>query len=249
MCRASLDAYLTAELDATIMASWQADHVSLVKIGRTDTEARFIGSPSACILAFRGTSTLADAKTDLRAQNALWIRGYATHSGFLDAWNSIRPSIVSRLHDRLENGQELHITGHSLGGAIATLCAFDFEFREQFSVRSLYTFGSPRVFGKNGAAAADTALDGRYFRVVNSNDGVTRVPRLFRRTLGLMPDWVPWLPTTTPLRHSGRLIYLTEDGHILQQPSLSRVMAERVLGFRFDVGRDHLLNRYLEALA
>jgi predicted lipase len=43
-------------------------------------------------------------------------------------------------------GMPLHVfcTGHSLGGALATLCAL--EMRQRLGLRvELYTFGSPRV--------------------------------------------------------------------------------------------------------
>lgn len=251
LCQASGDAYLPDRLDDAIRAQWGAAMTTLIDIPETDTQARIIADDRFVILAFRGTSSAKDARTDLRAQRRQWKYGHA-HAGFLDSWKSIRPTIEQELRRVIDtNGQQLYVTGHSLGGALATLCAYEFELHRMFSVENLYTFGSPRAFSRAGAAHARQLIGKTYFRVVHSNDGVARVPRLFRRNLGFLPNWIPWMPTPFPLRHLGRLIFLTEDGHILgdRKPvRWSRLVTERVTGFRFDFGRDHLITGYLEGL-
>ena len=235
LCRASLDSY-------------EDDHEGgeLVSAESTDTQAMIFSNESDCILAFRGTSSAEDAKTDARATRTDW-NGYAAHYGFVNAYFSIRPKIISALTPRLSHGQRLHFPGHSLGGALATLAGWDLAHTG--NPGGIYTFGSPRVFGRSSSKRADEIFSGRYFRVVNSNDIIPRIPRLFRRNLGWLPGWFPWMPTTRPLRHCGRHVLLTEDGFALHKPGRARVMLERIIGFRADLARDHFLAAYLGALS
>ena len=57
---------------------------------------------------------------------------------------------------------ELLITGHSLGGAMANLCALDLAASDPDMKVSLYTYGSPRVFRGNTKEKAnmDAAFHG-----------------------------------------------------------------------------------------
>ncbi len=71
----------------------------------------------------------------------------------------------------------LFVTGHSLGGALATLAAY--HTCSFHSNTFLYTFGSPRVVNTELAANIDSTLKGRAFRCVNGIDIVPRVPPLF----------------------------------------------------------------------
>jgi len=69
--------------------------------------------------------------------------------------------------------KKLYITGHSLGGAMATICASRMVARG-IVVSGLYTFGSPRV----GDAEFVAHLGTTHFRFVNNNDIVTKAPPL-----------------------------------------------------------------------
>ena len=64
--------------------------------------------------------------------------------------------------------QRIWICGHSLGGAMATLCASRLEELEP----TLYTYGSPRVGGREWRDGCDV----EHYRFVNNNDIVTAVP-------------------------------------------------------------------------
>jgi hypothetical protein len=69
------------------------------------------------------------------------------------------------------------ITGHSLGGALATLCAAEnaMLYKKEISVQALYTFASPKV-GDSGFVAAFNALDLNSWRIVNQQDIVPVLP-------------------------------------------------------------------------
>lgn len=143
----------------------------------TDTQAFLVikEDRSYAVLAFRGTEVtkLRDIQTDATAAMVADIEG-RVHGGFLQAYASVEADIekeVSRLKDI-----PLYITGHSLGGALATLATQRLEqnrvFRDQ--IAACYTFGSPRV----GNAEFDKELKSVVYRVVNTTDIVTVVPLL-----------------------------------------------------------------------
>ncbi|KAJ9529583.1 hypothetical protein QJQ45_013902 [Haematococcus lacustris] len=73
-------------------------------------------------------------------------------------------------------GRRLWVTGHSLGGAMATLTALGLK-RQGYNVAGLYTFGSPRV-GNAGFSRLfrDAGLWTRSYRFVNEDDAVPQVP-------------------------------------------------------------------------
>jgi predicted lipase len=76
-----------------------------------------------------------------------------------------------------EKGTPFLVTGHSLGGALAAVCALDLSLSGlvDSSVLKLYTFGEPRVGDKLFAAAVDIAVPNAY-RVVHWEDIVPHLP-------------------------------------------------------------------------
>jgi hypothetical protein len=79
-------------------------------------------------------------------------------------------------------GWTVLFTGHSLGGALATLAAFDLSHRSSSSKNkpekiAMYNFGSPRVGNKAFATEFNRAVP-ESWRLVAQNDAVVRVPRL-----------------------------------------------------------------------
>lgn len=104
-------------------------------------------SPQEIIIAFRGTSTTANWVSDMIASQKKFKyikESCLTHRGFTAVYSSARDGILSAL-ERLSSEKHLFVTGHSLGAALATLCAVDVAANTAFSAPSLYTFGSPRV--------------------------------------------------------------------------------------------------------
>jgi len=100
-----------------------------------------------------------------------------------EMYNSLRNSFIITLNDIIssksdkEKSEFLFITtGHSLGGALSSLCFFDIVsnniIKEGYKV--LYTFGSPRV--GNGAFADIINKELTAFRVANSEDIITTLP-------------------------------------------------------------------------
>jgi predicted lipase len=100
------------------------------------------------------------------------------HSGFVAAYLSVRDDI----HNHIQNSRakRYRITGHSLGGALATLCAVDlqYNFGSRIAVEA-YTFGSPRV-GNDAFVESFNVRVPNSWRVVNGWDAVVGLPAPWR---------------------------------------------------------------------
>ena len=136
------------------------------------------------------------------------------HSGFLDAYVQIRLNLtyaIAKLSEKYGNdlsllGDEdpskedamqkdetsrnpfpIEITGHSLGGALATIAALDLEsgnhggprkrvIQRKVDVKSVYTFGSPRVGDGVFAEIYAERLGSKTYRLTHGRDVVPSVP-------------------------------------------------------------------------
>ncbi len=148
------------------------------------------------IVAFRGTETIGNALTDVKT--ALIRHGLfpgLVHLGFAYAADAVYPT-VRVLVTALGRGLPIWVTGHSLGGAMATLVAHRLSV-EGFPVRAVYTYGSPRPGDRNFRDAYRLPN----YRFVNDN------------------DLVPHLPLRWCYRHVGQLKLLTRDIRLLEQYS------------------------------
>ncbi|KAF5736689.1 hypothetical protein HS088_TW14G00839 [Tripterygium wilfordii] len=171
----------------------------------TDTQVAIWcdSSQRRVVVAFRGTEQARwkDLRTDLMlvpaGLNPERIGGdfkqeVQVHSGFLSAYDSVRIRIISIIKlsigydDRDDIVETLHrwhvyVTGHSLGGALATLLALELSSsqlmkRGAISV-TMYNFGSPRVGNKRFADVYNKKVKDSW-RVVNHRDIIPTVPRL-----------------------------------------------------------------------
>ncbi|MGI0483987.1 lipase family protein [Pantanalinema rosaneae CENA516] len=159
---------------------WNFDRCQF--LSRNHTQALITGNDRLLILAFRGTerSALKDWMTNIDVAQIPDFGGNV-HRGFTLALYSVLHQIQSTLTRFRDNHQPLFITGHSLGGALATLATVILE-EMNYSVQATYTFGSPRVGDRSFSQAFDQKFWFRTFRFVNHNDVVTRVaPRQFGR--------------------------------------------------------------------
>jgi len=134
-----------------------------------------ISAEDATVIAFRGTDF--DEVSDWIAnlgRSATDTPHGQIHAGFYDAYQSMKPQVDSLLEAR--KPKFIWITGHSLGGALALVCAYDLIDGEQTEINGLITFGQPMVARKSLSEYLDGLLTGRYARFVNDADIVPRVP-------------------------------------------------------------------------
>ena len=121
-------------------------------------------------------------------------RGGRIHKGFADALEEVwgpreEDGGLEAYLDGLcgEGHRSVWFTGHSLGGALATLAAGRYERAPE-----VYTFGSPRVGDEEYVKGLDTPV----YRFVNGR------------------DVVPKLPVRGPYRHAGVEKYIDDEGGI-----------------------------------
>lgn len=133
-------------------------------------------SPEEIIIAFRGTSSASNWIADAIAtqQKFKWAKDAgSTHKGFTGIYASARRQLYSALRRLLED-KPLYLTGHSLGAALATLCAMDIAVNTN-RVPILFTFGSPRVGDPDFVQAFSQHVPNSY-RIHNEFDAVTHIP-------------------------------------------------------------------------
>ena len=102
-------------------------------------------SNSECVVVFRGSKGVANTLEDLFyiPENVSDCAGCKAHSGFLDDWRSLKPTVMQHLTTLGCQNSSLAITGHSLGAAMAALAAY--ELAKPMRVDRVYTYGAPRA--------------------------------------------------------------------------------------------------------
>lgn len=135
------------------------------------------------IIVFSGTSNLCMAGADLDyslhelSDLANYSQGIKGHYGIYLTYKSVRQKIIDVIKPLLRSPTssgppvKLIITGHSLGGALSTVCAFDMAFFNPIH----YSFASPLFFNPRGAEAFQKYVQNSY-RIANLSDIVTMLP-------------------------------------------------------------------------
>lgn len=200
-------------------------------IERDGAQAWIFASERDCVVACRGTEPTEwnDIRADVNAVAVFTETFGRVHRGFNEEVDDLWPRLENALKD---NQRTLWFTGHSLGGAMATICAGRCFLSDIDSLPwALFTYGSPRV----GDRRFVNFVELNHTRWVNNNDIVTRVP----------PVWMGY-------RHSGQEMYLDRHGQLRTVAGWRRV-SDRARGFlggllrfRFDHFADHSMERYIE---
>lgn len=187
------------------------------------------------VIAFRGTepNEWNDIKADMDATKALAETVGHVHRGFKKEVDDLWPQLEKMLVDNKQNlNKKLWFTGHSLGGAMASICAGRCLLSHiDTQPEQVHTFGSPRVGTKRYINHAKV----EYYRWVNNNDIVPRSP----------PVWLGY-------RHSGKEIYLDSHGQIKDLSRIERrtdMWKGLLAGFKrkqIDYFSDHLIYNYIE---
>lgn len=131
-------------------------------------------SKTEWVIAFRGTQPeeIGDVLADLKAwRNTSETKG-RVHAGFKTELDKLYDDVLSYAKTKkIKKTDKVIVTGHSLGAAMATLCASRLADAGYDAV--LYNFGSPRVGNIDWAKQFDNIEAHRF---VNNNDVVTKVP-------------------------------------------------------------------------
>jgi len=176
----------------------------LVYLGNQDDDTFSLAmdcpASNQVIVAFRGTDPLSPENilTDVNIAKTKWTldgKDCYVHEGYYksfelaveeDLEKSVK-SVVDRFPDR-----RLLITGHSLGGGLATLLGAYLSVKYPDNNVRVINFGSPRVGDQNFKDFCETRKNLRHTRIINHKD---IVPRMF--LIGY--------------KHVGHLVYYSPD--------------------------------------
>ena len=134
------------------------------EIGQDEFAYNVVQDRGVTIISIRGTDNAKNVLTDLDARPFKDRKlGVQVHRGFRDASEKLKNDIIENVP--LE--ENIILTGHSLGGAIAQILGLWFE-DDAYEVQ-IYTFGSPSVM-------IEQMWEDGHFRVYLENDPVPFLP-------------------------------------------------------------------------
>lgn len=114
------------------------------------------------------------------------------HTGFWTAFRGIKDETMRVINQQRQQnpGFAVVTTGHSLGGAVATITGA--YIRKSGINTDIYTYGSPRVGDAAFAAFVSTQPNGKTFRITNGADPVTVIPGIVAGYAHTTPEF--WFP-------------------------------------------------------
>jgi triacylglycerol lipase len=197
---------------------------------RDGAQAYLLANDDDAVIVCRGTEPHEwnDIRADLTLELVVAETVGRVHRGFKHEVDDLWPRLEQAL---VNNTRTLWFAGHSLGGAMAAICAGRCALSHiRSNPRALFTYGSPRI--GTGRYVNYVAVEA--YRWTNNNDVVSRVP----------PPWLGY-------RHKGREVYLDAYGRIRRLTAWQRAK-DRWRGFwqgvklrEFDPFTDHSIRRYI----
>lgn len=198
---------------------YDTTEIDVIHLPESDTMLRVYTQGNRLIFAFRGTVSKLNWRTNLTARKMkLGGTGHEFHAGYLRVTTDLFDKVFGHICDGMTTMRELVFTGHSMGGALATIIAAMFADSKD----TLITFGQPRVAS---AATLKATLNCKYIRVVNGSDGVTQVPKL-------------------GYGHTGTLLYLCNDGRKLVDPGVCERGIDMMKDWLHESVTDHWMGDY-----
>ena len=223
LCRHAIYAYFDGDKLSTVLepVSWDR-HRSW---DQQENQGHVCWNKDCILVAFRGT----DSKEDWQQNSkALWPQRHAlggkTHRGFVAVSEQAKSIVFETLQDLGGGKRRVLITGHSLGGAVATefaasLHADPAPWAEDVEV---VTFGAPRLGDERFESAYEQRAGGMHWWFVNSGDPVPHLP-----------------PNAMGYRHCGRLFWFNRSGRLVP-------VGEREVGLQADAAPEDLREAIVE---
>lgn len=174
---------------------------------KSGTQAFVAHNSDFVIVCFRGTEMdRRDILTDLKIRLVNNSYGGKVHQGFKQALDSVWEDMYDYLDIITDFGSskiKVWFTGHSLGGALATLAAARYA-----KPQGIYTMASPRCGDKQFC----NLVPKNHWRFVHNNDVVCM------------------LPPAIAYRHAGHLVHIDDQGHVLQKTGFWKRLSTMLRG-------------------
>lgn len=144
-----------------------------------NTQCAIFKNKNTLLVAFRGSQEVRDFIQDLKLRKVQFTKRRPksqVHRGFNQAYRDVRVRLHKIYATHRKDIKDIIFTGHSLGGALATLASYDFklDYNGDVVVRCV-TLGSPRVGNRWFAKDFSKMIDDNT-RIVNGGDPVTQIP-------------------------------------------------------------------------
>ena len=166
---------------------------------KNKTECFVASNEEIVVVSFRGTQQLNDWLTNLNIATKSTPHGWV-HRGFYFAFQDVCSSLEAELGTLNAGNKKVYLTGHSLGGALATIASM--QWLGVYPIQKVLTYGQPAVGFSSLRSSIKVSYGDNFVRFVNEDDIVTRVP----------PGY----------RHAGRLIHFKEGGSITRENVAAR---------------------------
>jgi predicted lipase len=161
------------------------DKESDLQVGITTSEKN-----KRITVVFRGSESIVDWIYDfmvckIKLDNKIYV-----HSGFYnqlqrhDNYINIKNVIENILTSPEKKDYEIYITGHSLGGALATLFGYLYSKETERQIK-IISFASPRVGNIHFKNDFDNQPNLIHYRITNHRDIVTATPMIFYKHVGI----------------------------------------------------------------
>ncbi|KAK9804297.1 hypothetical protein WJX72_005360 [[Myrmecia] bisecta] len=232
----------------TGMSLWGLQHSELFWEKQLDTKCLMAWNADTCVISFRGTASITNALADIQAwrtahppkRGHFWLGSQPlVHAGFLKSWRAggLHSKVVARVLAVLTEGEaaeggrglkHVFVTGHSLGGALATLASYDLAVALKAAGVTFRlacnTFGAPRT-GNHAFAADYERRVPDTWSVINDQDAVARGAKFLMM-----------------YKRPGQRVIINEIGDMLVRPTFLEASMHQVPGGSSVA--HHLLSNY-----
>ncbi|TGZ84085.1 alpha/beta-hydrolase [Ascodesmis nigricans] len=161
--------------------------------GKTDTTGIIARDDDAkyIVVTFRGSRSFKNWITNIALiliPAPAFCKDCKIHKGFYEAYQEVQPRIQAAVEKLVKQypGYRIVTTGHSLGGALATIAAVD--LRKRWKVES-YTYGSPRIGNAALSFFITSSTSGSNYRITHLDDPVPRLPLLVQGYTHVSPEY------------------------------------------------------------